>query len=81
MIEEIPVKRSTNPYVIDGEAPTLKLSAFVFMDILGYADLIRRAEKDDEQQTSGYSSSFGARPSMAEPARRYAVWRERLVCI
>jgi hypothetical protein len=43
------LKPSRNPYV-EGEGPKLRLSAFVFMDVLGYADLIRRAEKNGKQQ-------------------------------
>jgi hypothetical protein len=35
---------SRNPYVAKGKQPTLKESVFVFMDILGYSDLITQSK-------------------------------------
>lgn len=38
-----------NPYVIPGEEPTLRNSVFVFMDILGYSDLMLQCQKAGTQ--------------------------------
>jgi hypothetical protein len=34
-----------NPYHIEDQEPTLRMSVFVFMDILGYSEMIRQSEK------------------------------------
>ncbi|WP_150113244.1 hypothetical protein [Methylobacter tundripaludum] len=41
---------SRNPYHIEGQEPTLRQSVFVFMDILGYSELIRQSEASGNQQ-------------------------------
>lgn len=41
---------SRNPYIVEGQKPTLQESVFVFMDILGYSDLILQSQKADTQQ-------------------------------
>ena len=41
---------SRNPYHVDGQEPTLRQSVLVFMDILGYSDMIRRSEASGTQQ-------------------------------
>ena len=41
---------SRNPYQIEGQEPTLRNSVFVFMDILGYSEMIRIAEESGTQQ-------------------------------
>ncbi|MBI4968411.1 MAG: hypothetical protein HZC25_09870 [Rhodospirillales bacterium] len=41
---------SRNPYLNESSAPNLQLSAFAFIDILGYSDLIREAEESGQQQ-------------------------------
>lgn len=43
---------SRNPYIIDGQEPTLRESVFVFMDILGYSDLISKSQQEGSQQDS-----------------------------
>jgi len=40
---------SRNPYVIDGQEPTLRNSVFVFMDILGYSELMLQSQKTETQ--------------------------------
>ena len=40
---------SRNPYIAENGIPKLHYSAFVFMDILGYSDLIVEAEKNNAQ--------------------------------
>lgn len=55
---------SRNPYRIDGEDPSLKLSVFAFMDILGYRQMIRESERDGKQQeflTALYKTLSNAR--------------------
>lgn len=39
-----------NPYHIDGQEPTLQQSVFVFMDILGYSEMIRQSHTSGTQQ-------------------------------
>jgi hypothetical protein len=41
---------SRNPYVIENQEPTLRESVFVFMDILGYADLMIQSQRSGTQQ-------------------------------
>ncbi|WP_410498198.1 hypothetical protein [Chitinibacter sp. S2-10] len=41
---------SRNPYHVDGVEPTLRKSAFVFMDILGYSDMLRHSDSEGAQQ-------------------------------
>jgi hypothetical protein len=41
---------SRNPYVTDGQPPRLRESVFVFMDILGYSDLMEKAKKSGNEQ-------------------------------
>lgn len=41
---------SRNPYIIAGQEPTLRNSVFVFMDILGYSDLMLQSQKAGTQQ-------------------------------
>lgn len=43
---------SRNPYIVDGQEPTLRKSVFVFMDMLGYSALIDKSQKDGAQQTT-----------------------------
>lgn len=38
-----------NPYILDGQEPTLRESVFVFMDILGYSDLMLQSQKVGSQ--------------------------------
>lgn len=40
---------SRNPYIVDGEEPSLRKSVFVFMDILGYSDLMLQAQTTSSQ--------------------------------
>jgi len=42
---------SRNPYIGKDGAPTLLPSVFVFMDILGYSDLVLDAERSGTQQS------------------------------
>lgn len=42
---------SRNPYLQDGEEPTLVRSVFSFMDVLGYTDLIKSSERDGVELT------------------------------
>ena len=39
-----------NPYATAAEEPTLWPSVLVFMDILGYTEMIKKAERDNKQQ-------------------------------
>lgn len=41
---------SRNPYIIDNQKPTLQQSVFVFIDILGYKNMILQPKGADEQQ-------------------------------
>jgi len=41
---------SRNPYHIEDQAPTLRLSVFVLMDILGYSEMIGRSQEAGKQQ-------------------------------
>ena len=41
---------SRNPYHIEGQEPTLRRSAFVFMDLLGYSDLALKAQASGTAQ-------------------------------
>src|SRR6266566_3595479 len=41
---------SRNPYIVEGERPTLRESVFVFMDILGYSDLMFQSQKSGTEQ-------------------------------
>jgi hypothetical protein len=41
---------SRNPYNASGQPPILKRSVFVFMDLLGYSEMIRKSEIDGTQQ-------------------------------
>ena len=43
---------SRNPYHREDQEPSLLRSVFVFMDILGYADILRQSEADGTQQTA-----------------------------
>jgi hypothetical protein len=39
-----------NPYAAAAEEPTLRPSVLVFMDILGYIEMIKKAERENKQQ-------------------------------
>ena len=39
-----------NPYSAEAEEPTLQPSVLVFMDILGYTEMIKNAEREKKQQ-------------------------------
>lgn len=41
---------SRNPYIVDGQEPTLRESVFVLMDMLGYSDLISKSQQAGSQQ-------------------------------
>lgn len=41
---------SRNPYIDEAQEPTLRQSVFVFMDILGYSDLMQQATKSGTQE-------------------------------
>jgi|GEM_PF-2158826 len=41
---------SLNPYHIDDQEPTLRQSVYVYMDILGYKDMVRRLMTLEEQE-------------------------------
>ncbi|MGE0114516.1 MAG: hypothetical protein AB7T07_06495 [Steroidobacteraceae bacterium] len=41
---------SRNPYHVEGEAPTLRLSVLAFLDILGYSDMIEQAQARGNHQ-------------------------------
>jgi hypothetical protein len=43
---------SRNPYIVSGQEPTLHNSVFVFMDILGYSDLMVQAQKNGTQEST-----------------------------
>jgi len=43
---------SRNPYIASNQEPTLRKSVFVFMDILGYSDLILQATTDKSEQAT-----------------------------
>jgi hypothetical protein len=43
---------SRNPYIVSGREPTLRNSVFVFMDILGYSDLMIHAQKNGTQEAT-----------------------------
>jgi hypothetical protein len=43
---------SRNPYVITGQEPALRNSVFVFMDILGYSDLMLQSQKAGTQTSA-----------------------------
>ena len=42
---------SRNPYIVSSQEPTLRKSVFVFMDILGYTDLMIQAQKSNLQNS------------------------------
>jgi hypothetical protein len=41
---------SRNPYIVNGQEPTLRESVFVLMDILGYSDLMLQSQSANQQQ-------------------------------
>jgi hypothetical protein len=43
---------SRNPYIVAGQEPTLRQPLFVFMDILGYGDLMLQAQEAGTQQNA-----------------------------
>ncbi|WP_155500118.1 hypothetical protein [Comamonas testosteroni] len=43
---------SRNPYILDGQEPTVRDSVFVLMDILGYSDLMNQASKNNSHNST-----------------------------
>jgi hypothetical protein len=41
---------SDNPYVVEGQEPTLQRSVFAYVDLLGYTELIKKTQGGDEKQ-------------------------------
>lgn len=49
MVESI--KSSRNPYQVDGQSPKVMRSVVVYMDVLGYRDMAKKAERDGQQDS------------------------------